>query len=100
MNVCYNFQWRLKGARYTLRGRKLFQIFCDCSETGCTEKGNNLLKREQLFYLQHQPFSEGALYGLGVQECKQEVTKVISIVKLAENLQVYSVPLRVTHRSR
>ena len=39
------------------------------------------------------PFSEGN----GVQESKQQVTNVVSLVKMAENVQMYLVPKSDTY---
>ena len=59
-----------------LLGREAYRLklFLFPYKKGCTPKGHNLLS---YFLLKQTPFQKG----LGVQECKQDVSKVISLVK-------------------
>ena len=55
--------------------------FC---KTGSTLTGKNLLPvGANSYLLEKTPFQKG----IGVQERKQQVTKVVSLVKMGENLQ-------------
>ena len=61
----------------TFKGRQIFQYkFLLPTEKGSTLKGKNLL-----LSFQSTPF----LKGLGGQDSKQEVTKVVSLVKNSRN---------------
>ena len=63
---------------------------CLPSEKGSTQKGKNLLpKRALSFLVEYTPLQKRH----GVQVSKTEVTKNVSIVKMAENLPNVSSPL-------
>ena len=63
---------------HTLSGEiTLSELFCLSSEKGSTLKGKNLLPGSKLFPFRVEPF----LQGIGVQESKQTLTKVVSLVK-------------------
>ena len=52
--------------------------FCPLLKMGCTQKGNKLLPKGQILSFQSISVIGG--------ECKQEVKKVASLVKMTENL--------------
>ena len=72
------------------REETLSALFCLPPEKGSSLKGKNLLPMgANSFLLKLTPFQKGC----NVLESKQEVTEVVSLVKIAENLSnVFSSP--------
>ena len=70
----------------------LSKLLCLSSEKGYILKVKNFLPMgANSFFLEQTPFQKW----LGVQECKQEVTKVFSLItKWLKIYQVYQVPIR------
>ena len=73
----------------------LSKVFCLPSEKGSTLKGKNLLIREQ-FFPSKTPFQKG----LGVQKSRQEIAKIVSLVKKTEIYHVYLAPFRKSSRHK
>ena len=69
----------------------LSKLICFPSEKGSSLKGKTLLPRgANSFFLEKIPFQKW----LGVQESKQEVSKIVSLVKRGQKLPSVLSPLR------
>ena len=80
----------LKGNRYTIKGGNSFKIVLPSLWKGVYSKREEFATMGSKFF----PFRVDSFQNeLGVQKSKQEVTKVASLVKLAESIPSVSVPL-------
>ena len=93
--MCLRNGCSFRGDNYVIKkffsGEATLSIYGTPSEKESTLKGKNLLPMgANSFLLEWTHFQ----MGLGVLESKQEVTKVVSLVKMLENLQSISSPIK------